>query len=95
MVSRDLRGLGAALAESYRQNIELSLYRVMATEPLLDFFPLRSDHDALPFDHARTLTILGHKVGTFVQHLDEAVRFGPFECKRWKRSMFFFHSTLG
>jgi hypothetical protein len=85
----------AALAESYRQTIELSLYRIMATQPLLDFFPLGSDHDALPFDDARTFTILGHKVGALVQHLDEAVRFGPFECKRRKRSMFFFHSTLG
>jgi hypothetical protein len=63
----------------------------VAAQPLFDFFPLRGDYDALPFDDARAITILGHKIGPFVEHLDEAVRFGPFEGKRRKRSMFFFH----
>jgi hypothetical protein len=63
----------------------------MIAEPLLDFFSLGGQYDTLPFNNARTLTILRHDVRTFVKHLDQAVRLCPFEVVRRERRMVFVH----
>jgi hypothetical protein len=72
-------------------NGELGADRVMVAQPLFDFFSLSGQYDSLPFHNARTFTVLRHDVGTFVQHLDQAVRLCPFKVVRRKRRMVFVH----
>ncbi len=63
----------------------------MLAQPLLNQFPLRGQHDALPFHRARALTVLSHDVRTLIEHLDEPPGFCPFELVRREIGMVFLH----
>ena len=76
---------------SGNERVELCLGRVVVPKPFLNFFFLSGKHDALPFHYSRALTVLGHDVGTLVEHLDQAVCFCPFEPEGRKRGMVFLH----
>ena len=56
-----------------RRKLSLGLDRIVLAEPLFNLFPLRGQHDTLPFHHASTLTVLGHYVQTVIEDLDQAV----------------------
>ena len=73
------------------ERVELCLGRVVVPEPFLNFFLLSGKHDALPFHYSRAFTVLGHDVGTLVEHFDKAVSFCPFEPEGRKRGMVFLH----
>jgi hypothetical protein len=49
------------------------LDRIVLAEPLFNLFPLRGQHDTLPFHQASTLIILSHYVRTLIEDLDEAL----------------------
>jgi hypothetical protein len=67
------------------------LRRIVAIQPLLNFFLLGRNHNALPFHDSRPFTVLSHNVGTFIEYLDEALSLGSFEAERSKCGMVFFH----
>ena len=54
-------------------NLSFGLDRIVVAEPLFNLFPLRGQHDTLPFHHSSALTVLSHYVQTFIEDLDEAV----------------------
>ena len=60
----------------------------MLAQPLLDFFSLRREHDALPFQDAGSLAVLGHNIRAFVQHLDQTVGFGSLKVVGGKGRVF-------
>jgi hypothetical protein len=57
-----------------RLKLGLGLDRIVLAEPLLNLFPLRGQHDTLPFHHTSTLIVLSHYVQTLIEDLDEAVK---------------------
>ena len=68
--------------------------RVVLSQPLLDLFFLRRQHDALPAHLTRALTIFGHDIRAFVEDLDQAVGLGAFEVIRGGSRVVFLHITL-
>ena len=68
--------------------------RVMLDQPLLDFFFLRCQHNALPAHLTRALTIFGHNIRAFVEDLDEAIGLGALEVIRGGSRVVFLHITL-
>jgi len=68
--------------------------RVMLDQPLLDFFFLRCQHNALPAHLARAFTIFGHNIRAFVEDLDEAIGLGALEVIRGGSRVVFLHITL-
>jgi hypothetical protein len=60
-------------------------------QPLLNQFPLRGQHDALPFHRARTLTVLSHDVRALIEHLDKPTGFCTLELVRRETGVVFLH----
>jgi len=73
----------------------LSVDRVVVAKPLFDFFFLSGEYDALPFHHARTLTVFGHYVRTLVENFYDSVGLGPLEVIRRKGGIVFLHLPIG
>jgi len=66
----------------------------MLCQPFLDFFFLRSQNHPLPAHLTGPLTIFRHYIRTFVENLNQAIRFGPFEVVRGGSRMVFLHIPL-
>ena len=67
----------------------------MLAKPLLDIFPLRAQHDTLPFHGTGALAVLSHYVGAFVEDQDESASRCPLKSVRWEGSVVFSHLLLG
>ena len=68
--------------------------RVMLDQPLLDFFFLRCQHNALPAHLTCAFTIFGHNIRAFVEDLNEAIGLGTLEVIRGGSRVVFLHITL-
>ena len=68
--------------------------RIVLRQPFLNFLFLRRQNHSLPAHLTRPFAIFCHDIGTFVEDLNQAVGFGPFEVVRGGSSMVFFHTTL-
>jgi hypothetical protein len=68
---------------------------IVIAQPLLNFFPLSGEDDALPFHYAGSLTVFGHNIGALVEHLDQAIRLGAFKVIRRERGMMLLHALPG
>ena len=67
--------------------------RIMLNQPLLDFFFLRCQHNALPAHLTRAFTIFSHNIRAFVEDLDQAIGLGALEVIRGRGSMMLLHMT--
>ena len=70
------------------------LDRIVIAEPLLNLFPLSGKQDSLPPHHSGTLAVLGHDVGTIVEHLYESILLRSFEVKRREWADRFLHCVI-
>ena len=50
----------------------LGLDRILLADPFFNLFPLRSQHDTLPFYDPSALTVLSHNVQTLIEDLNYA-----------------------
>jgi len=63
----------------------------MIVEKLLNLLFLRSQNNAMPFYDACALAVLGHHIGTLIEHFNETLCFGALESEGGKSSMLLLH----
>ena len=64
--------------------------RILLAEPPFNCFPLRGQHNTLPFHGSSVFAVFGHYVGALIQDQDEAVSLCALEAVRG-RSLVFLH----